>query len=245
MNIERWIGTFNITSDDVDYRSKCRWSSLLSLMQQAADAHVEALGVIREQMLAQDMGWMLITMDARMDVIPQYGETLQVATWSRGAKGALWQRDYRWLNERGDEIGSARSVWALVDIRKRKILRPSAFPYEVPVHAESAGPPPDKKIVPDEAVLEEAYTHTVRYSGIDSNGHLNNARYADLCFDALQPGELEQGDVTGFRITYHHEAKMNDVLHIERSAVEAGTIYFKGNSPEGENYFEAAIVMNL
>lgn len=243
MNIERWTGEFKITSDDVDYRSQCKWSSLLSLMQRAADSHVEAIGVSRDQMLEQGMGWMLMIMDVEMKSIPKYGETLEVATWSRGAKGALWHRDYRLMNEEGSEVGNARSVWSLVDIRKRKIMRPSAFPYEVPIHAESVGSPPDKKIVPEEAELKEAYIHTVRYSGIDSNGHLNNARYADLCFDALEPKELHQGTITGFKITYHHEAKMNDVLLIERSACEAGTIYLKGSSPEGTNYFEAAIVM--
>ena len=240
---ECWVEEFVIQSDDVDYRSVCRWSSMLSLMQRAADTHIETIGVSREQMLELGMGWMLITMDMTMNKVPEYGNKIHIATWSRGSKGALWNRDYRFKNEDGKEMGTARSVWALVDIHKRKILRPSAFPYKVPVYSESVGSPPEKSIIPDEIVLQDAHTHTVRYSGIDSNGHLNNARYADLCWDTLTIDELKHKNVTGFRITYHQEARLNDQMALKRSSGEDGTIYVQGVSSEGANFFEAAIVL--
>ncbi|GAE09490.1 acyl-ACP thioesterase [Paenibacillus sp. JCM 10914] len=203
---------------------------------------MEALGISRDEMIHQGMGWMLITLGLDMKRIPRDMETMDVETWSKGAKGALWHRDYRITNSDGELLGEARSVWALVDIQKRKILRPSMFPYEVPVVHEAVGEALHKTVLPEGVQLTEAYSHLVRYSGIDPNGHLNNARYADLCFDALDEAELQEGRVKGFRITYHHEARLRDNMVIKRSVSENNTVYILGTSPEGTNFFEAAIV---
>lgn len=241
----KWTERITIESDHVDYKSVIRWSSLLGLMQRAADGHIEALGVSREQMVEHGMGWMLITLELDMTCLPRYTETIEITTWSRGSKGALWYRDYRFSNEAGEEIGTASSVWALVDIHKRKIMRPSAFPYEVPVHNEIVGQPLDKAVIPEGSLLEDAYSHTVRYSGLDSNGHLNNARYADLCWDTLTLEELEHNKVIRFKITYHQEARLLDDMLLRRSSGDGGVIFVQGISPEGTNFFEAAIVVEL
>ncbi|SMF90600.1 Acyl-ACP thioesterase [Paenibacillus uliginis N3/975] len=240
--IATWTENITIQSDDVDFNSVIRWSSLLGLMQRAADGHIEALGVSREQLVEHGMGWMLITLEVEMAFLPRYMDNIEISTWSRGSKGALWNRDYRLKNAAGEEIGTARSVWALVDIQKRKIMRPSAFPYEVPVHTESVGSPLDKAVIPEGTLMEDTYSHTVRYSGIDSNGHLNNARYADLCWDTLTVEELKK-NVAGFKITYHQEARLNDEMTLRRSSGENNAIYVQGLSLEGANFFEAAIVL--
>ncbi|WP_054955693.1 acyl-[acyl-carrier-protein] thioesterase [Paenibacillus dakarensis] len=240
--IAKWTETMTVQSDAVDYKSNIRWSSLLNILQRAADGHIEALGVSREQMVEQGMGWMLITLEVQMTSLPRYTDTIEIATWSRGSKGALWHRDYRLYNAEHEEIGAASSVWALVDIHKRKIMRPSAFPYPVPVHEESVGISLDKAIIPEGSKLEDVYVHTVRYSGLDSNGHLNNARYADLCWDTLTEEELEHKHVTRFKITYHHEARRNDEMMLRRSQGEGTEVYIQGVSPKGTNFFEAAII---
>lgn len=238
----KWTETITIQSDDVDFQSVIRFSSLLSFMQRAADSHIEALGVSREQLVEHGMGWMLITLEVEMNDLPYYSDTIEISTWSRGTKGALWYRDYRFKNHVGEDMGTARSVWALVDIQKRKIMRPSAFPYDVPVHTESVGELLDKTVIPDGMLLDDAYSYTVRYSGIDSNGHLNNARYADLCWDALTTEELAKNAVD-FKITYLHEARMNEEMLVKRSYGENNTIYLQGLSAEGTKFFEAAIVL--
>jgi len=240
--VQKWTEEYTIQSVDADFKGECRWSSLLSILQRAADRHIEALGISREEMIERGMGWMLITLELDMQRIPRDMETLYVETWSRGSKGALWHRDYRIKNNSGDILGEARSVWALVDIHKRKILRPSMFPYEVPIGEESVGELPSKAVFPEGIQLYEAYPYIVRYSGIDTNGHLNNARYADLCFDVLDEQELQEGKVTGFKITYHHEARWKDTMLINRSSEENGRIYVQGLSQDGTPYFDAAIV---
>jgi medium-chain acyl-[acyl-carrier-protein] hydrolase len=238
-----WIEQFSVHASDTDYRSKGKLSFILDIMQCAADSAVGKLGISVEEILNAGMGWMMITLDLEFKRIPRPNDLLTVHTWSKGKKGALWQRDYRIFDGDNIEIASARSIWALVDIEKRKILRPNALPIEVEHYkGDSVGDFPVKVAIPPHIMLEEAYRYQVRYSGLDNNRHLNNARYGDLCCDVLTLSEWENTDLKRFRITYLQEAKFGDEMIILRSAVTDDGIYVRGQNSDTV-FFEACILM--
>nr|WP_223068884.1 acyl-ACP thioesterase domain-containing protein [Paenibacillus caui] len=226
---------------DADFRMGCRLSVLLDMLQQAADSAANDLGINWRELLAAGMGWMLMTLDLDVRRIPKLGETLSIRTWSKGTKGPLWQRDYRVFGAEEEEVAAGRSIWALVDIHKRRILRPTALPVQVEAYTgDSVGNMPEKVAIPQNIELSEAFQYEVRYSGLDINGHLNNARYADLCYDALTAGELQTLDLRRFQITYIKESKRGDNLCILRSALTDGRIFIRGQA-EDTVYFEACL----
>lgn len=236
-----WTEQFFVHASDTDFRSRVKLSYLLDIMQRAADSAVSSLGLDIEKMLEARMGWMVITMKLELKRLPQPNESLTVQTWSKGNKGALWQRDYRIFDEDSHEVAAARSIWALVDIDKRKILRPSALPVTVePYLEDSVGDLPEKVAIPEEASLKEAYRYQVRYSGLDNNGHLNNARYVDLCCDALSLEEWEELELTGLHITYAQEATFGEEISILRTSWTDTGIYVRGQG-EGRVFFEACL----
>ncbi|MHA6533781.1 acyl-[acyl-carrier-protein] thioesterase [Paenibacillus sp. BAC0078] len=224
-----WTENFVLQASDTDYRSQGKLSFILEMMQRTADSAVGALGLGLEQMLAAGMGWMLITLDLELGRMPRLNDQLTVRTWSKGTKGALWQRDYRIYDKDHSEVAVARSIWALVDIEKRKLLRPTALP--VPVNhyeTDSVGPIPDKVTIPESVTLQEVYLYQVRFSGLDSNHHLNNARYGEICCDALSLEEWGAKELRRFRITYAQEAKFGDEMQIQRSALTNEGIFVQG-----------------
>lgn len=235
-----WIEQFSVHASDTDYRSKGKLSFILDIMQRAADSAVGNLGISMEEILNAGMGWMMITLDLEFKRSLRPSDLLNVQTWSKGTKGALWQRDYRIFDGEGIEIATSRSIWALVDI-ERKILRPNALPVQV-VHynGDSVGDFPAKLSIPSDISMEKAYSYKVRYSGLDNNGHLNNARYGDLCCDALSLSEWDTTEITRFRITYIQEAKFGDEMTILRSPVTDGGIYVRGENSDAV-FFEACI----
>lgn len=236
-----WIEPFSVHASDTDYRSKGKLSYVLDIMQHAADFAVGNLGITVEEILGAGMGWMMITLDLEFKRIPRSNDQLSIHTWSKGTKGALWQRDFRIFDGDNIEIATARSIWALVDIEKRKILRPSALPVEVKhYNGDSVGDMPVKVKIPSDISMEEAYQYQVRYSGLDNNGHLNNARYGDLCSDVLSLSEWDNTELKRFRITYIQEAKFGDEITIWRSPVTDDGIYVRGQNGDTV-YFEAYI----
>ncbi|WP_054943733.1 acyl-[acyl-carrier-protein] thioesterase [Paenibacillus ihuae] len=234
-----WTEEFMVHASDTDFQSRGKLSFLLDIMQRAADSAVSSLGLSIDKMLEARMGWMVITLNLDIHRLPLSNEILNVHTWSKGNKGALWQRDYRIFDENAVEIASARSIWALVDIDKRKILRPSALPITVePYLEDSVGSLPDKVLIPADVLMEEAYRYQVRYSGLDNNGHLNNARYVDLCCDALTLEEWEVWRISGLQITYAQEATYGENFSILRSSWTEKGVYVRGQG-EDRIFFEA------
>lgn len=224
-----WTEDFVLQASDTDYRSQGKLSFILEMMQRTADSAVGALGLGLEQMLEAGMGWMLITLDLEFTRMPRLNDQLTVRTWSKGTKGALWQRDYRIYDKDQSEVAVARSIWALVDIEKRKLLRPTALPIRVAHYeADSVGAVPDKVTIPDDVTMQDAYRYQVRFSGLDSNRHLNNARYGDLCCDALSLEEWGAKELRHFRITYAQEAKFGDEMQIQRSAITNEGVFVQG-----------------
>lgn len=236
-----WTEQNSVHASDTDYRSVGKLSFILDMMQRAAESAVGKLGISTEEILNAGMGWMMITLDLEFKRSLRPNDLLTVRTWSKGTKGALWQRDYRIFDVDNIEIASARSIWALVDIEKRKILRPNALPVQVKHYTDdSVGEMPVKVTIPSEITLEEAYRYQVRYSGLDTNGHLNNARYGDICCDVLSLLEWDGTELKRFRITYLQEAKFGDELIILRSKVTDDGVYVRGQNSDTV-FFEACL----
>ncbi|CAM4490541.1 acyl-[acyl-carrier-protein] thioesterase [Paenibacillus typhae] len=233
-----WIEHFSVEASDTDYRSQAKLSYLLGIMQRTADLAVGGLGLTLERMLEAGMGWMLITLDLEFQRIPRMHDQLTIKTWSKGTKGALWQRDYRIFDQDQVEIAVARSIWALVDIEKRRILRPSDLPLSVEhYNGDSVGPLPDKVNIHQDTLLEEAYRYQVRYSGLDTNNHLNNAQYGDICCDVLSLDEWGENELKRFRITFLQEATFGDEMSIWRSPMQDKALFVCGR--KGQTLFEA------
>ncbi|MGF9695716.1 acyl-[acyl-carrier-protein] thioesterase [Paenibacillus sp. MABNR03] len=237
--------TFNyrIGSSEADYKSLYRPSALLEHMQLAADRDLASMGITVSEMLDQGMGWMLITTDLTILRQARLEEDVSLQTWHKGNKGVMWLRDYVLTDAKGNPIAEARTSWALVDLEKRKILRPSALPLEVKSHPDlSLGAPPEKVAFPPTLETKEEYRLMVRYSSTDSNGHMNNARYADVCCDALSSEELNNR-LTRMQISYHREMRMQEELVVERTKAVDGVIWIRGRSGAEEQsiIFEAKL----
>ncbi|MGZ9583932.1 acyl-[acyl-carrier-protein] thioesterase [Paenibacillus marinisediminis] len=241
---DRWSEQHVIQSDNCDYKKMCRLSTLLEWMQRAGDTHLAENGILLDDMIRQGLAWMLVTVDLELIHQPRYGDTLVIETWHKGSKGVQWFRDYRIYGSEQELLAQARTVWVLVDIHKRRILRSSAFPYEVPESShDSVGDVPNRVELPADVILERVYDMTVRQSSLDMNGHMNNARFADVCLDALTPEQLE-GSVARFHITYHQEAMLGQKYSVFRSATGIGDCFISGTSEEGTRFFEACVSLH-
>ncbi|QAY65826.1 acyl-[acyl-carrier-protein] thioesterase [Paenibacillus protaetiae] len=246
MQLEQfYCRNYRIGPSESDFRSMYRPSAMLEHMQLAADGDLNAMGISTSEMLEQGLGWMLLATDLSILHPARLDEEVSLFTWSKGSKGVLWLRDFILTNHEGDRIAEARTSWALIDLQKRKPLRPSAMPVEVKAYPEhSLGDIPEKIILPEGRQTRETDRFTARYSSTDSNGHMNNARYADLCCDNLTPVELAAG-IRRLQISYYREVHMFEQVIIERTDAADGIIWFRGMAAdERGTVFEAKLQLN-
>ena len=69
---------------------------------------------------------------------------------------------------------------------------------------------------------EKVYTHTVRYSELDNNRHMNNLHYIDMFMNAFDMEYYDEHNVTDFEIHYLAQAYEGDELDVYRTDSEDG-----------------------
>ncbi|MDR1506982.1 MAG: acyl-ACP thioesterase [Treponema sp.] len=213
---------------DIDKSDTLTAASAFDFFQEAAMSHAEILGVGREVMKTSGRVWILSRMSVFMERRPRFGETITVRSWPRGTSTIFAVRDYD-IRDAGDNIIiRGRSGWLILDMEKRRPLRPQAVVEALPPNegldslpgtsAGSAAPsglhPAFAEYTPDSPHVFHT-TRTARYSDIDYNGHVNNTRYIQWIQDLFDPPAiLENARSMRIDINYLSEVKSGETVEL-------------------------------
>lgn len=231
--------TYRVGSCQTDLFDRCRPSSLLAFLEDAGTLHAVELGAGRQELVDSLNGiWVLSRILVSLSGPVPGGSELRVDTWHRGPKGALFYRDFE-LFVSGSPVGFAVSAWVVVNQQTRSMMRPSL------VQKENAWQQP--KSLPVEALsrlhlpaqMQVAGSHTVCYSDLDLNGHVNNTHYADYVCNALGVERMRAGFLRELQINYLAECVPGDTISIYFAQGESGVSYVSGVKQDGKACFEA------
>ncbi len=171
---------------------------------------------------------------------PGAGDKLLLKTWEERPKGISLSRKYTLENDSGKSLVSGTSLWLIANPQTRRILKPSVLTmrtepdFEIPVNC-----PPPAKIHPPKD-MEMLGERRVGYSDIDSNGHVNNSRYAAFVMDLL-PKKFQEADIKNISINYAKEALAGDVILISAAFAENGKVVTVEGRVQGQPCFEEVI----
>ena len=232
-----------VDTRDVDGRSRCRPSALLGHLQEAATLAAESRGFGREVLMSNyGAFWMLARLWFRLDRPLRWGEELSIHTWHRGGKGASMYRDFD-LYADGVHVGEAVSVWVLVQLEDRKMLRLS----QIPELENTGGGERNKDIqlsklrMPEDMSLAER--RLMHYSDTDINGHVNNTRYADFACDAIRADLLpEDTFVASMQLGYSAECHPGEVISLLHACQEQ-THFVHGVDENGKSRFDVRLIL--
>ena len=188
---------------------------LVTLLQLAADTGVEDYfqrGITFDKLQENDYAFLVSRVAMRFHKMPHANQSLTIKTWERGIKGMQVFRDYEIFDTDTKELlVSERSSWLVVNPSTKRIIKPIDFSMrEIPSSEKIVDSFECGKIKSSEnAVLFDE--RKIRYSDLDANGHMNNARYGAYIIDSL-PSEYQDIDFTDFRLNYAHEAGPGDSI---------------------------------
>ncbi len=236
----KYTAHFTITWHDTDANRILRPTQLMVYFQETANLQLKDNGVSLDE-LRDTKGLAFLLSKATVRIYePLYAyDEINVETWICEGHGLSYDRCFRML--RGEQVvAEAFTVWGLLDLRERRLLRAGEFSYPF-------GPelPLDKSFTarvryPALAGMEFAGERTIVYSDIDYNGHMNNTRYPDMLCDFTP--DIRRLRVTGMSLSFLHEAAFGHTLKVYRQAAEGGYC-FRTVDEDGNTCVEAALLL--
>lgn len=194
----------------VDEDMQMTASALFGLLTEVSNRHASRLNAGWHQLRDCGYFWVITRMRMEINRLPRWTETVKLRTWVRKSAAATSPRDYELLDTDGNQLVGASSVWAILDIENSRPQRMSMFDSDFPIQEHSAIDGKPQKInaidIPDS--LPEP--KSVYASDIDMNHHVNNARYIQWAFDAVDHNFRLTHRITGMTVNFLSQAKLGD-----------------------------------
>lgn len=202
---------FSIGLGDLNRKQQVCNKAILKMFEDTAGFHSDSLDNGVSQIAENGTAWIIMGWKLHVIDRPKYGTELTVETWSRCMEKAHAFREFRLLDENGNIKAVASSVWAVINIKTRGIMR---IPAEM---NELYGSEP--RTVFDEWKLErkaktEGFDSTsdykIRRCDTDIIGHMHNLNYLDLAIEALPEEMFNNDELNDLTITYKNEVKVGE-----------------------------------
>lgn len=214
-----------IRSYETDPRGRLHAPILCQLLQKAATAHADLLGMSVGSLIDRGVAWVLTRLRLAVERWPGADEEIVITTWPEAMSRLLIERRFE-LRGAGDlSIGSASTLWIVLDLERR---RPQRLPGsitgrmgELGIESEPARPPDLQ--APSAADRELRFT--VRRSDLDLAGHVNNTSYVGWAIEAVHDDVWGSCDLSLLDIRYLSECRHGQtvVSRCETSAGEDGS----------------------
>lgn len=224
---------------DFDRYGRLHPAPVLDMFQDVATVHAANMGMSRDAMVARGVFWAVVRSKLEYVKAPAQLQGVTVRTWPHAPTRFSFQRDFTMRDAAGDLLVKASTEWVLMDLEARKFVSVKDY-YDGPDDFDETRAIEGKlrKIADFPEGNLPVVQVVPRFSDIDVNGHVNNARYANYIIDALDPGE--KGSIKTLQIDYRHEVLPGVPLAMH-TLVEDGRVLSKGVDEEGETAFAALI----
>ncbi len=231
----KWKKEKMITYQEVDFTGNWRMAEILKACSDLATEHAEIIKVWKPEMIGT-YGWILAKMALEVRHPVRFEQKIRLLTWPGRPSKVIYPRYYQIVDENGETMINASSVWTMLDLKRRRITMPAragvTFPAEI--DPEVCLELPDFSV--DGQALTKVMTRQVLYSDIDTNQHMNNARYIEWVTDLLDLQRFKQGYIARLTINFKKEAAPLTIMDLYYR--ETGDVFEVVGRDDQQIYFE-------
>lgn len=198
-----------IRYSETDSEGRLTLNALLNYFQDCSTFHSEDVGLGIGYMKEIGQVWVLSAWQIVVNRYPQLGEKVRIVTLPYELKAFLGYRNFAMLDEKGEYIAKANSLWSLLDVTTGKpvIVNEAMRKGYVADEKLDMDYAPRKITVPEGGQLLESIV--VKKHHLDTNHHVNNGQYANIAMEYL-PDDFV---IRQMRAEYKKQAFLEDVLH--------------------------------
>ena len=229
---------YTITCYESDANQLMRPTAMLDLMQEAANVNASTLGFGYDELINSNTAWVLSRIYVKFNNIPKWRQEVNLKTWHKGVSKLFYLRDFILSDKEGNPMILATTSWLIIDLNTRRLVRNKDLALS-DTTMDAIAEPADKVVIPVDIEPELVRKHPVTWSEIDSNGHVNNVKYAVWAIDAVKPEDIKAKPVKEMLINYDAEVMPGDVVKIYRVRQETEngfTYYITGKVDDKQNF---------
>lgn len=195
-----------IRYSEIDHHRTITLPGIINYFQDCSTFQSEDIGYGVERFQTEGKAWVLSYWQVVVERYPKIGERVKVSTWATSFKGILAERNFQMVDESGQAVAYANSVWTFMDKQKGRPVKPGqdeidAYGMEAPLEMHYE---PRKIRLPEK--MTDGETFKVRKYHIDTNEHVNNCQYVQMALEVL-PEEIQ---VHKLRVDYKKSAVLGD-----------------------------------
>lgn len=206
-----------LSYSELDFRGRWKPENIFLTMQEAAAVHAEALDAGYDKLRSLNICWVLIKASLRMERYPRSVSEVRITTWPEPERRMFFPRYFIFEDENGERLGTASTLWTLMDTDTRTIVSPvsKGITVDTPEKGPLSIPLPGKIKLPEGEIIHS--TLEPKYSDLDINGHVNNSRYIDWLTDRIPLSLFEKGFIGELSVSYNKEIRMGETVSLEFS----------------------------
>jgi len=197
-----------VTYSEIGSDKKVSPAQIVKYFQDCSTFNSEQIGAGLNHMEAHKHIWVLTSWQVIIDRFPEFGEDVVTGTWAYDFNAIYGFRNFLLELSDGTRAAYANSVWVLMDSvsgKPVKLTQEDVSGYEVGEKIDMIYEPRRIKL-PKTWTKKE--TFIVKKSDLDTNHHVNNARYIEMALDYL-PEDFVTWQV---RAEYKQSAVYNDTI---------------------------------
>lgn len=193
---------------EIDENKHLSLQNLLNYFQDCSVFHSHSLGRGMNALEDYHYAWVLSSWQVCINRLPQIGEEIQTSTWPYEFRGFYGGRNFQMKTKAGELLAYANSLWTFLDMEKGlpvKIIpeEASAYPLEPKMEMDYA---PRKIALPKD--LETVEQFTIKRHHLDTNHHVNNARYIQFAMNCIPKDVI----IKQLRAEYKMQAMLGDTV---------------------------------
>ena len=203
-----------VNAYDVDLNNKLKLNALFNFLQDAASSHAESLNLGFNDLIANDLGWVLSWVKVQIEEYPGFGETIKIRTWPKCRYKLYSIREFIIYNSTGKVLYRVSTAWLLINVKTKRITDIKNLPqqifYQPDVYALNEYP---EKITPLNK-KEIVFSKKIRYTDLDINQHVNNTQYIELILDCYSIEQHKNNHLKGLTVSFISESFYHDEIEI-------------------------------
>ncbi len=207
----------------------------LHRMQELGESHSALWNAGYFALREKGLAWVVTRTLLQIDRAPVIGDAILARTWPGRPRHAIYPRYYVFEGQNGQVFARASTLWVLMDIAAREMVpgeKVGLPAFEVPPL-----PPP---IETPGGILKLAgephrSEQPIRYSDLDINRHVYNARYVDWLCDRYPYEWHEQHRLSRLTVHFISETKPDEAL--ETALTADGLAFTFSGGREGHAHF--------